>query len=76
MGGALTFVALVSGIFTFYQDNKSRKIMDSFAKMIPPKAKVLRNTIRGVGVGDLHLLPGEQVEQDNGVVRQDDSTQG
>ena len=32
--------------------------------------------IRGVGVGYLHLLPGEQVEQDHGVVRQDDSTQG
>ena len=43
MGGALTFLVLVSGIFTFYQENKSSKIMESFAKMIPPKAKVHRN---------------------------------
>eukprot|EP00092_Neocalanus_flemingeri_P107949 GFUD01138573.1.p1 GENE.GFUD01138573.1~~GFUD01138573.1.p1 ORF type:complete len:1018 (+),score=307.35 GFUD01138573.1:120-3173(+) len=42
VGGALTFVVVVSGIFTYYQENKSTKIMESFAKMIPPHARVLR----------------------------------
>jgi hypothetical protein len=28
VGGALTFVVVVSGLFTFYQENKSSKIME------------------------------------------------
>ena len=43
IGGALTFVVIVSGLFTYYQENKSSKVMESFAKMIPPKAGVLRD---------------------------------
>jgi len=43
IGGALFFVVVVSGLFTYYQENQSSKVMESFAKMIPPKARVLRN---------------------------------
>ena len=28
------------GLFTYYQENKSSKIMESFAKMTPPVAQV------------------------------------
>lgn len=40
---ALAAVVLISGIFTFYNENKSENIMNSFSKLIPKKAKVLRS---------------------------------
>ena len=40
IGIALILVNLITGIFTYYQENKSEKIMESFASMIPPKALV------------------------------------
>jgi hypothetical protein len=40
IGIALILVNLLTGIFTYYQENKSDKIMESFASMIPPKALV------------------------------------
>ncbi len=43
IAGALLVVVFLTGIFTYYQQRKSGKIMESFAKMIPPTAKVLRN---------------------------------
>merc|ERR1719186_1026069 len=71
MGGALTFLVLVSGIFTFYQENKSSKIMESFAKMIPPKATVLRSgkvcemDAEDVVVGDIvDIQGGDQTPAD------------
>ena len=42
VGVALTLVVIVSGLFTYYQENKSSKIRESFAKMIPPNARVFR----------------------------------
>ena len=30
----------MTGLFTYYQENKSSKIMESFAKMPPPVAQV------------------------------------
>ena len=33
-------MVIVSDLFSYYQDNKSCEIMESFAKMIPPKARV------------------------------------
>ena len=33
-------VVVVTGLFTYYQENKSSKIMESFAKMTPPLAQV------------------------------------
>ena len=40
IGVALVVVVVVTGLFTFYQENKSSKIMESFAKMTPPLAMV------------------------------------
>ena len=39
VGGALVVVVVLTGLFTYYQENKSSK-MESFEKMIPPKAQV------------------------------------
>ena len=64
VGIALTVVVIVSGLFTYYQENKSSKIMESFAKMIPPKAKVLRDgkvvdiEAMGLVVGDIVDIQG------------------
>ena len=33
-------VVVVTVLFTYYQENRSRKIMASFAKMTPPLAQV------------------------------------
>ena len=40
IGLALIIVNILTGAFTYYQENKSDKIMESFASMIPPKALV------------------------------------
>ena len=37
---ALVVMVVVTGLFTYYQENKSSNIMESFAKMTPPKAQV------------------------------------
>ena len=39
-GIALVVVVVVTVLFTYYQENRSRKIMASFAKMTPPLAQV------------------------------------
>ena len=33
-------VVVVTVLFTYYQENRSRMIMESFAKMTPPLAQV------------------------------------
>merc|ERR1719370_2823375 len=43
IGIALVVVVVVTGLFTYYQENKSSKIMESFAKMTPPLAQVVRD---------------------------------
>jgi sodium/potassium-transporting ATPase subunit alpha len=41
VGIVLIVVVVISGIFSYYQESKSSKIMDSFKKMIPPQACVI-----------------------------------
>ena len=38
----LTAVVVVTGVFSYYQESKSSKIMESFANMVPQYALVLR----------------------------------
>jgi magnesium-transporting ATPase (P-type) len=40
LGGVLILVVIVSGIFAYFQEAKSSKIMESFKKMIPHNALV------------------------------------
>lgn len=42
LGIALIIVVQISGLFSFYQEFKSNKIMESFKKMVPRKAHVYR----------------------------------
>lgn len=42
LGLVLTFVVIVTGIFSYYQEAKSGKIMESFKKMVPQEALAMR----------------------------------
>jgi sodium/potassium-transporting ATPase subunit alpha len=46
LGVALALVVIITGCFQYYQESKSSKIMDSFKKMIPQQATVLRNSTK------------------------------
>jgi sodium/potassium-transporting ATPase subunit alpha len=43
LGIVLTVVVVVTGIFSYYQESKSSKIMESFKNMVPQYALCLRN---------------------------------
>ena len=43
VGVVLTLVILVTGTFSFYQNNKSRKVMEGFKNMVALETTVLRN---------------------------------
>jgi len=61
VGGALVVVVVLTGLFTYYQENKSSKIMESFEKMIPPKAQVLRDG-QSAEIEAINLVVGDIVE--------------
>jgi len=42
LGGVLSVVVIVTGCFSYYQESKSSKIMESFKNMVPQYATVLR----------------------------------
>ncbi|KER33797.1 hypothetical protein T265_12551 [Opisthorchis viverrini] len=54
LGGVLAAVVLISGLFTYYQESKSSKIMESFRTMVPQTALVIRN-------GERHIISAEQL---------------
>ena len=43
LGVALAVVVIVTGIFSYYQEAKSSRIMDSFKNMVPQQAIAIRN---------------------------------
>jgi sodium/potassium-transporting ATPase subunit alpha len=43
LGIVLTTVVVVTGIFSYYQESKSSKIMESFKNMVPQYALVMRD---------------------------------
>ena len=42
LGVVLTVVVVVTGLFSYYQDSKSSKIMESFKSMVPQVGDVTR----------------------------------
>ncbi|CAK9303684.1 unnamed protein product [Gordionus sp. m RMFG-2023] len=46
LGVVLMSVVIITGIFSYYQEAKSSRIMESFAKMIPQHAVVWRNGVK------------------------------
>ncbi|XP_028427653.1 sodium/potassium-transporting ATPase subunit alpha-1-like [Perca flavescens] len=64
LGIVLTFVVVISACFSYYQDAKSSRIMDSFRNMVPQQALVIREgekkmiNAEEVVVGDLVEVKG------------------
>lgn len=71
LGLVLIVLILVTGMFSYYQDSKSSRIMESFQRMVPQQAKVLRDgerkelLVTELVVGDIVLLEtGDRVSAD------------
>jgi len=61
LGIVLTAVVLVTGIFSYYQESKSSKIMESFANMVPQYALAVREGDK-VSVKAEDLVVGDIIE--------------
>ncbi|VDP82724.1 unnamed protein product [Echinostoma caproni] len=61
LGTVLTVVVIVSGLFTYYQESKSSRIMESFSSMVPQTARVIRESELTSIEAD-KLVPGDLVE--------------
>jgi len=71
LGVVLTSVVVITGVFSYYQEAKSSKIMESFANMIPQYAIVLRDgekqnlTAEELSLGDVvEVKFGDRVPAD------------
>uniref|UniRef100_W5L3X0 Sodium/potassium-transporting ATPase subunit alpha n=1 Tax=Astyanax mexicanus TaxID=7994 RepID=W5L3X0_ASTMX len=64
LGVVLAAVVIITGCFSYYQEAKSSRIMDSFKNMVPQQALVIREgekrqiNAEGVVVGDLVEIKG------------------
>uniref|UniRef100_A0A8D0HLC2 Sodium/potassium-transporting ATPase subunit alpha n=1 Tax=Sphenodon punctatus TaxID=8508 RepID=A0A8D0HLC2_SPHPU len=64
LGVVLSAVVIITGCFSYYQEAKSSKIMESFKNMVPQQALVIRNgeklsiNAEGVVIGDLVEVKG------------------
>lgn len=65
LGVALTFVVIVTGIFSYLQDAKSAAIMDSFKNLVPQKAMVVRDGQK-YDINSEDLVLGDLVEVKGG----------
>nr|AAH54591.1 Atp1a1a.3 protein [Danio rerio] len=75
LGLVLAFVVTVNGCFSYYQDAKSSRIMDSFRNLVPQKALVVRDGEKSVidaedvVVGDLvEVKGGDRIPADVRIV--------
>lgn len=71
LGVVLIVLIMITGAFSYYQDSKSSRIMESFQQMVPQRAKVLRDGERKellateLVIGDIVLLEtGDRVPAD------------
>lgn len=71
LGVVLASVVLISGIFSYYQEAKSSRIMDSFKKLVPQYAQVIRDgaqspvDVTDLAVGDVvELKYGDRIPAD------------
>lgn len=71
LGIVLIALIVITGMFSYYQDSKSSRIMESFQQMVPQRAKVLRDgerkelLVTELVVGDIVLLEtGDRVPAD------------
>lgn len=75
LGLVLLIVVLLTGCFAYLQERKSSRIMDSFKRMVPQHARVIRDGIKDtisadeVVVGDLvEVTAGDRVPADIRIV--------
>merc|ERR1712127_538977 len=61
LGIVLTVVVVVTGVFSFYQENKSSRIMDSFKNLVPQFALVVRDGTK-ITITAEELVIGDLVE--------------
>ncbi|KAJ8794218.1 hypothetical protein J1605_003364 [Eschrichtius robustus] len=71
LGIVLTVVVIITGCFSYYQEAKSSKIMESFKTMVPQQALVIRGgekiqiPVQDLVVGDLvEVKGGDQIPAD------------
>merc|ERR1711962_1062944 len=62
LGIVLTMVVTVTGIFSYYQEAKSAKIMESFKNLVPQKAMVRRNNGKREEIDAVDLTLGDIVD--------------
>jgi len=65
LGGVLAGVVLITGLFQYYQESKSSKIMDSFKNLIPQEAVVVRDGVKRKILAE-KLVIGDLVEVKGG----------
>ena len=61
LGVCLTIVVFLTGCFSYYQESKSSRIMESFKNMVPPLAVVIRDGERK-SIKAANLVVGDVVE--------------
>ncbi|XP_030634863.1 sodium/potassium-transporting ATPase subunit alpha-1-like [Chanos chanos] len=65
LGIALAVVVFITGCFSYFQEAKSSKIMDSFKKMVPQQALVIRNGEK-MSIDTAEVVVGDLVEVKGG----------
>jgi len=60
LGIVLSVVVILTGCFSYFQESKSSKIMESFKKLVPQSANVLRNGVR-VDLNAEQLVVGDVI---------------
>lgn len=65
VGIVLALVVIVTGLFSYYQESKSSRIMDSFKKLVPESATVIRDGERDT-IEASKLVVGDLVEVNAG----------
>ena len=63
LGVVLATVVIITGVFQYYQESKSSKIMESFKNLVPQQALVFRNGEKKSVVAR-ELVLGDIVEVD------------
>merc|ERR1712180_325544 len=62
LGIVLSAVVTVTGVFSYYQESKSAKIMESFKNLVPQKAMVRRNNGKREEIDAVDLTLGDIVD--------------
>lgn len=61
LGVIIVIICIISGVFAYIQESKNTKVMESFKKMVPTFAMVIRNGVK-LRLGTEELVVGDLVE--------------